>query len=125
MTKQKKLELQKYKEQTKNMSEEEKKVYDKVLDLQAQYEKLVYELHTTMFPEEYDLMYDSSVEAQERRRGNNPMRESYAKKVNEKREKLGLLPLEENGLPRDRKQSLSYCQQLLSKKIEYGQEIII
>lgn len=123
MTKQKKLQLQKYKEQTKNMSAEEKKTYDKVLELQAQYEKLIYELHATMFPEEYDEMYDSCSEATERRRGKNPMRDSYTQRVNDRRVKLGLSPLKENGLPIDSVYSKQYCEQLLAKKIEYGQKI--
>lgn len=118
MTKANKLEKQKYNEKSKNMTTDEKKVYDRLLEMQEQYESLVYELHTLIFPEEYDFMNDSSSEAQERRRGKNPMSDEYIKRINTKREKLGLLPLNENGLPADREKSMEYCKKLLSKEVE-------
>ena len=69
MTKEKKLELQKYKEKTKNMTDEQKKIYDKLLSMQERIESFTRELHTLIFPEEYDFMYDSVIEAKERRKG--------------------------------------------------------
>lgn len=56
--------------------------------------------HVTMFPEEYDFMYDDSVDYKARKRGENPMQESYQKKVNARRQKMGLKPLEPNGMVR-------------------------
>lgn len=49
-------------------------------------------LHSEFFPEEYDLQYDSIVDAQERRRGKNPMNEDYQRKVNLRRFALGVEP---------------------------------
>ena len=120
MTREKKLEIQKYKEKTKDMTVEQKKVYDRLLDMQKQYESLVYELHTLIFPEEYDFMYDSNVEVQERKNGKNPMRESYIKRINEKREKLGVVSLHDDGMPSAGAQesSMEYCKKLLEKKVE-------
>jgi|GEM_PF-5284657 len=56
--------------------------------------------HVTMFPEEYDYMMDDFVDAKARKRGDNPMSASYQKEVNERRQKLGLAPLEDNGMVR-------------------------
>ena len=50
MTKEKKLELQKYKEKTKNMTDEQKKIYDKLLSMQERFESFARELHTLIFP---------------------------------------------------------------------------
>lgn len=53
--------------------------------------------HGSIFPEEYDYIYDSISDAKDRRRGVNPMSEEYTDKVNERRRQLGISPLGKNG----------------------------
>ena len=55
---------------------------------------LARELHLKLFPEEYDYIYDSNVDASDRRNGKNPMNESYVQKTNLRRSLLGFSPLE-------------------------------
>lgn len=54
-------------------------------------------LHVELFPEEYDFMYDSSVDAKERVRGINPMDSDYIKRTNLIRNKIGFKPFNVNG----------------------------
>ena len=84
MNKFKKIENQKYIEKTKNMSDEDKRNYEILLNLQSSFESLVNELHVKLFPEEFDFQYDSSVDANRRRLGENPMSEDYINRMNEK-----------------------------------------
>jgi Na+-transporting NADH:ubiquinone oxidoreductase subunit NqrC len=74
----------------------------KALDIKEQHNqkivKLAKTMHTERFPEEYDFMYDSSSEAKERRKGINPMSQEYIKKVNQKRNELGVSALTESGM---------------------------
>ena len=63
MNKFKKIENQKYIEKTKNMSDEDKRNYEILLNLQSSFESLVNELHVKLFPEEFDFQYDNSVDA--------------------------------------------------------------
>ena len=42
------------------------------------------------FPEEYDFMYDSISDANEREMGRNPMSKEYIEKINQKRAVLGV-----------------------------------
>ena len=51
MNKFKKIENQKYIEKTKNMSDEDKRNYEILLNLQSSFESLVNELHVKLFPE--------------------------------------------------------------------------
>lgn len=120
MNRMKKIEQERYTEKTKNLNEDEKKIFDTVLELQEQYESLVHKLHTLIFPEEYDFMYDSIEEAEDRKKGNNPMRETYIKRINEKRKRLGVLSLNNDGMPSAgvQESSMEYCKKLLSKEVE-------
>ena len=54
----------------------------------------LYELHSKLFPEEYDCQYDSHLDSQERKRGINPMSEEYQLKVNLRRFVMGVEPFE-------------------------------
>lgn len=49
-------------------------------------------LHTQLFPEEYDFMYDSSLDAKERAQGINPMSQDYINRVNARRATIGIAP---------------------------------
>lgn len=59
-------------------------------------------VHGRYFPEEYDYVYDSSVEAKDRKRSINPMSQEYTDKVNARRAKLGVSPLGPDGQAQDR-----------------------
>lgn len=64
----------------------------------AAIEKLARKIHSEKFSEESDFTYDSSLDASDRKKGKNPMKESYIAKINEKRRNLGVSPLTENGM---------------------------
>lgn len=85
-------------------------------------DKAVYDRHQELFPEEYNCMYDSVSEAKARRRGINPMRESYQKEANLRRLKLGVKPYMgnvgvENIDTSSLITSLEYC-----KKVEHAKK---
>lgn len=56
-------------------------------------------IHSEKFPEESDYYYDSRYEAKDRAKGINPMNKEYIAKIIEKRKKLGVTQLAENGMP--------------------------
>jgi hypothetical protein len=64
-------------------------------------EALAKKLHQEMFPEEYDYMMDSISDANDRRRGINPMSAEYTAEVNARRAELGVSPLGQDGMPVD------------------------
>lgn len=101
------------------MSEEDKDNYNLLVNIQDKFEKLVYELHDKLFLEEYDFMYDDIDAANRRSNGYNPMNEDYIKKVNLKREKLGFLPLSQNGYSQDGNKTFEYCKKLITKEQEF------
>lgn len=119
MNKLKKIEIQKYNEKVKNMTKEDKKNYDLLLNIQAKYELLVGELHKELFAEEYDFIFDDNVDAIKRKNGQNPMSGEYIQMVNEKRVKLGFLPLSENGYAEDSEKTKEYCKKLITGEVLY------
>lgn len=77
---------------------------NKELDYCAQMEELENDadilsgqLHSILFSEEYDFMYDSTLGKAERQAGISPMLESYVKKVSLKRHLMGVSPLNNSG----------------------------
>jgi hypothetical protein len=118
MNKWKKEESRKYHEKVKNMSIEDKKNYDFLLNIQSSFNSLVKELHVKLFSEEYDFMYDNNVDANRRRLGENPMSDEYINKTNKRRIKLGFLPLKEDGHAQDGSKTIEYCKKLISGEIE-------
>ncbi|XOB90755.1 hypothetical protein ACMC9M_10360 [Pseudomonadota bacterium 24LQ007] len=72
---------------------------DQVDALHTQIRELAHKIHADRFPEEYDHYYDSIADAKDRSRGINPMSQEYIDKVNARRQKLGVAPLAENGMP--------------------------
>ncbi|NDV27525.1 hypothetical protein [Desulfovibrio sp. JC010] len=87
-------------------------------------------LHCELFPEEYDHVYDSIADAQDRARGVSPMRQEYIDKVNARRRKVGVKPyeLKDNSPEIDvlnmesevMINSWEYCQKVLNGEIEKG-----
>lgn len=82
------------------LNSEQIEFFEAVEELRDTLNRFESKFHVSMFPEEYDFMYDDSVDYKARKRGENPMQESYQQKVNERRQKLGLEPLEDNGMVR-------------------------
>ncbi len=66
------------------------------------------EIHLKVFSEEYDYMYDSLVDAQDRSNGINPMSVEYQERINLKRKKFGVSTLATNGLSLDNS-SMDLC----------------
>lgn len=77
---------------------------------ERQIDELARQIHLDWFPEEYDFMYDSGADynarqggldlsdrQQPRALGKNPMSAEYAETVNQRRQALGVAPLESNG----------------------------
>jgi hypothetical protein len=54
-------------------------------------------LHKELFAEEYDFMYDSIADSNDRAKGINPMSKEYQLKVAKKRKNLGVSPLSSSG----------------------------
>ena len=54
-------------------------------------------LHQELFAEEYDFMYDSIADSNDRAKGINPMSKEYQLKVAEKRRRLGVSQLSSSG----------------------------
>lgn len=67
--------------------------------LKSKINKIANEIHTERFPEEYDHMYDSISDANDRNRGINPMSSEYIARVAAKRAEAGVSPLNESGMP--------------------------
>ncbi len=107
------MEAQRYKEKTKDMTAEQKNIYDEVLIMQEEYKMLVLRLQGMVFPDECDFVYDSYMDVLERKSGKNLMNSETIDKVNAKRAKLGLSALTENGRAVDPNESLEFCQKLL------------
>ena len=79
------------------MSVEEIAEVDRQDKVDAQIKKLASLLYGRLFPEEYDFMSDSISDANDRKKGINPMSEAYIKKVDERRRVLGFSPLSRAG----------------------------
>lgn len=60
---------------------------------------LASQIHRDKFPEEYDFMYDSSWDASDRKKGINPMTQEYINEVRLRRAALGVMQLNEAGMP--------------------------
>ena len=116
MNRLKKEELKQYNEATKNLGQEDKKIYDLILQFNEKFESMAKQLQSTIFPEETDFILDSNVDAQERKRGNNPMTQEYIEKANEKRVRMGFQPLNESGYAVDSDDTLEYCKKLILKR---------
>jgi hypothetical protein len=82
----------------KGLSEKEIEILDKKEEEGNRIKELSRKIHRERFSEEYDFMYDSNVDANDRDRGINPMSKEYIERINKKREALGVSPLSESGM---------------------------
>ena len=93
----KKEEKRKHDEALSGLTQEQTDALDRQ-DAETQaIEELARKIHAEKFPEEYDFMYDSNVDANDRENGINPMSQQYIDEINEKRAGLKVSPLSENG----------------------------
>ncbi len=82
------------------------------------------ELHLALFSEEYDYMFDSYADSQDRNSGKNPMNQEYQAKVNRKRELLGVSLISSGGSPTDNS-AMEFCKREIkaaqsNEKTEYS-----
>ncbi|MFT6906426.1 MAG: hypothetical protein ACJAS1_003093 [Oleiphilaceae bacterium] len=105
-----------FKEATKDMTPEEINKYRQELSYQSFADvnpKIdANDLHSTLFPEGYDFMYDSYADANDRKKGINPMNLPYADRMNQKRIDLGVSPLGSNGKEED-STSIELCREIV------------
>jgi hypothetical protein len=95
----KKEEKRKHNEARKGLTEEQIAFLDGEDEESKKIEELARKIHAEKFPEEYDFMYDSLPDANDRKRGINPMSAEYVEKIEQKRSDLGVSPLSESGMP--------------------------
>lgn len=95
----KKEEARKRREARDGLSEFEIKKLARDEAIQREVNELARSIHIEQFPEEYDQMYDSIAEINDRKHGVNPMNAEYITKVAEKRIEQGVPPLSASGEP--------------------------
>jgi len=99
MNRAKKEERRRHEEARKGLSADEVLAIDLEDEINKNIEDLARAIHARKFPEEYDFMYDSVVEAKERASGVNPMSQEYIEKIAKKRTEMGVAQLADNGMP--------------------------
>lgn len=97
MNRLKKEEIRKRQAARKGKTSEEIAELDQLEATDKALEKLCRTIHAEKFPEEYDFMYDSVADADDRRRGINPMSVDYIQRANAKRIREGVTPLADDG----------------------------
>ena len=61
--------------------------------------ELVRDLHAELFPEDWDLVYDSGTDIKDRKKGINPLQSEYVALHDCKRARLGLPPVDPSNIP--------------------------
>jgi hypothetical protein len=117
MNKAKKEEIRKYNEARQGKPAEEIAEIDRQDKIDAQIKKLASLLHGRLFPEEYDFMSDSISDAKDRKKGINPMSEEYIKKMDNKRQALGFLPILSSGHAVEN-ETLEFCLKFVKSGFE-------
>ena len=111
----KKEEKKKREEARRGLTKEEIAKLDAEEALHEQILEETQKLHTEIFSEEYDFMYDSGVDANKRAMGISPVSEAYIEKMNRKREFLGVSPLDSTGMATSG-DSWEKCLEFVKKK---------
>jgi hypothetical protein len=117
-----------FKESTKDMSPEEINIYRQGLsnklftDIKPKND--AYDLHATLFSEEYDFIYDSNFDAKERKKGINPMNQAYTDRMNQKRIELGVSPLGSGGKEED-SSAIELCHSIVNNLSDSDAEQLI
>jgi hypothetical protein len=112
----KKEEIRRKKEARKGLSEEEVKKLDAAEAREEELQTLARKIHSELFSEEYDFMYDSYSDSQSRKQGENPMSEEYIRKVSERRQRLKVPPLLDNGMPPENNNSFDIARKLAEER---------
>jgi hypothetical protein len=73
-------------------------------------DELARKLHAERFPEEYDFVYDSIQDAEDRKRAVNPMNADYIAQIEVKRRSQGVSPLSASGMATSN-DTLEVCRQ--------------
>ena len=117
MNRAKKEEIRKYNEAREGKSDQEIVEGDRKDSLDAKIKHLASLLHGRLFPEEYDFMGDSILDAKERDQGNNPMSEDYIRKIDDKRRVLGFSALDSSGNTIEN-DTLKFCTSVARNTLE-------
>ena len=117
MNRWKKEELKRKQKAREGLSEAEIRKLDIQDAIDEAIRELAHKLHTEMFPEEYDHMFDDYVDAQRRSQGENPMSADYIERINRKRQELGVSPLSESGMSQSGDTS-AMCRQIVKEQVE-------
>jgi hypothetical protein len=93
-----KMEEAKHKRKARSgLSPEQVAALDASEALEEEIQKEARRLQIEMFPEEFDFMFDSNWDANDRSKGINPMSPDYIERINEKRKEMGVSLLSESG----------------------------
>ena len=90
--------IRKHDEARAGLSPEEIEILDKKEAELNKISELARKIHIERFPEEYDHMYDSISDANERSMGRNPMSKEYIERINAKRAASGVSQLSKSGM---------------------------
>tara|TARA_B110000967_G_C18638143_1_gene437088 strand:+ start:100 stop:507 length:408 start_codon:yes stop_codon:yes gene_type:complete len=91
-SREKKWEKEQYLKARQGLTVDEVVALDKKEAIVKANSKIAHGLHIGLFPEEYDHMYDSRMDMDDRKKGINPMSQLYIDKTNAYREELGFAP---------------------------------
>jgi hypothetical protein len=91
-SREKKWEKEQYLKARQGLTVDEVAALDKKDAIEKANYKIAHGLHIKLFPEEYDHMYDSRMDMDDRKKGINPMSQLYIDKTNAYREELGFAP---------------------------------
>jgi hypothetical protein len=80
-----------------NVKRKAKRIVNGVDPKESAETELARKYHLQLFPEEYDNILDSNVDARLRSVGINPMSESYINQTNQRRTRLGFSPFSVSG----------------------------
>jgi len=108
--------VEKHNEDQNILSEKENKMTDQEALIEEKISELARRIHLEKFSEEYDFMYDSNADLNDRNKGINPMNQKYIEKIREKRAKLGVSQLSDCGMPVSN-DTHELCEQEAKKQI--------
>lgn len=110
MSRYRKEEIKKYNAAREGLTPEQVQELDAQEKEQALISQLARKMHALHFSEESDWYYDESVDSKIRKKGQNPMRPDYIKRVAEKRHQQWVSPLKENGMASSN-EAMELCEQ--------------
>ena len=91
--------IEEHNEDQSVLSEVESRMIDQEALIEEKISELARQIHLEKFSEEYDFMYDSNADLNDRNNGINPMSKEYIEKIRMKRAALGVSQLSDCGMP--------------------------